>query len=314
MTGQLATIVGPIISAANIADHRFFFDHLGGTASATSHIDESQCDQMFAQKGLLLDTELVQWHPTDFGVRLWAFDEPSISTIRLPGRGTDLDALKVIDFYASDFDRALALLAQNEIYPRHDIAEYSLPEGAFREAHFCRPDNVICAVISGPNEFFKDFATLTGEVFSEPQSISAPVSNAHAVLEFYAAVFGFDSLYSYEIDNASFDALVGSDKRLKLKAVNVGQALSAPYLGVIDYGSIAVTERLLGARSQIPRRGLIGIEMTTEHLAEIVDKATREDAVVSACLEPVDYAPYGPVISALIRGPHGVLHHVLQRC
>lgn len=260
-----------------------------------------------------VETQFLQHLPTPFGVRLWRFDAPSANTIRDPDDGTQIDALKVIDFYAPEFDKAIAELAKCGYLPREAIAEYELAEGLFREAHFWRPDNIVCAVISGPAKFFADFATIRDRILSEPQSISAPVSDQEQAVSFYEAVFEFTSLYKYEISDTSFNDLVGAEQPLAITAMNVGTDLNSPYLGLIDYGPAATERQSLRGRSVPPIRGLAGIEITVQDIDGIVKNAAAFGATILA--GPVtldDYPPYGRVVAALIEGPHGVIHSVLQ--
>ena len=309
-----ATIRAPILSVADAEPHRrFFVDALGMVESGRIGLDDAGTSAAFGTRNVSLTSSYLRTPPTDFGVRLWRFSPHVAETLRSEDRGTEVDALKVIDFYAPDFDRALAALATDGYRPREAIAEYQLPEGTIREAHLWRPDNVVCAVISGPPAFFQRFASIHDRVFSEPQSISAPLTDPVAAVAFYEAVFGLDILYEYRLADPSFDAMVGAEGSLDLHARNVGNRLTEPYLGLIDYGARAATGASLRGRGRPPMRGLVGVEIEVDNLDAIVAAAERCGVAVLAGPTALDdYPPYAAAASALIEGPHGVLHHVLQ--
>lgn len=251
---------------------------------------------------------------THFGVRLWHFSASKNTPVRHPSRGTDRDAPKVIDFYAPDFELAVEKLVTTGWNVKDSIGEYDLPEGSMKEAHLWGPDNVVTAVISGPADFFKNFATLCSAPFSEPQSISTPVTNLSEACLFYQQVFGLSAVYEYEIESKSFDALVGTDDSLKLKAVNIGVSTKEPYMGLIDYGSIDPHSQSLHGETRPPARGLLGVEMLVNDLSKIIAAAQECDtAAVLSEARQIEYPPYGAVRSAFIEGPHGMLHHVMER-
>jgi len=311
---QDVRICGPILSVKHLSDHQHFFgETFAMQSTAKGQLCPTQTGHLLGVDGCAMETVFYQRVPTDFGVRLWQIDPPHDETVREPERGTDLDALKVIDFYAAEFDDSIDALNTAGYRPKDSIARYTLPEGEFCEAHFWRPDNVVCAVISGPADFFANFVTARDRQFSEPQSISAPVSDVSAVVDFYEHVFGFTELYRYQIANPSFDAMVGTDEPINLSAINIGTDLRAPYLGVIDYGQTASRGASLAGRSRPPMRGLVGVEFAVESVDNIVNAATRWNASIIAGPSVLTYPPYGPVISCLIEGPHGVIHHVLQK-
>lgn len=306
----VSRIRGPIVSVAQTSDHLgFFCDALGLVAGSPVLLDQSLTAQLTGVPSRALYSVFLQHAPGPFGVRVWRFDPPAAGSIRDPSRGTDLDALKVIDFYAPDFDTALLSLRTAGFEPKADIAVYELPEGEFREAHFWRPDDIVCAVITGPESFMAKTVTSAARTFSEPQSISAPVSDAAAVEAFYRDVLGLAPVLHYEIENPSFDALVGTDQPLNLRAINMGVKLAEPYLGLIDYGHVGTS--LLG-RSRPPMRGLMGIEVETSDLDAILAAASNASCALLAGPTSHQYSPYGSVTSALLEGPHGAIHHIIQ--
>ena len=309
-----AKIRGPILSVSNIGEHEpFFTGPLALRETARACFGPEETVATFGVSGVSVETVFFQRIPTDFGVRLLQFDPLHQSTIRQPDRGTDRDALKVVDFYAPNFERALLQLRVAGHEPKSDIADYHLPEGRFREAHYWRPDNIVCAVISGPADFFSGFVSTKDNNFSEPQSISAPVTDVEAVTDFYHDVFGLKPLHRYEISNPSFDALVGADQPLKLSAVNVGSHLREPYLGVIDYGQARGAGKSLAGQSRPPVRGLTGVEVQVQDIDIVASAALKVSAPVLAGPTTIEYPPLGEVGSCVIEGPHGVIHHVIEK-
>ena len=309
-----ATIRAPILSVAAAAPHEaFFVDALGMKRRGITTLPPDQTSDAVGTSGVPMVSSFLQSIPTAFGVRLWEFSPAADKTLRSETRGTEIDALKVIDFYAPNFGRALDDLEQLGYRPREAIAEYRLPEGTIREAHFWRPDNVVCAVISGPQEFFRRFASICDRTFSEPQSISAPLSDPLAAQAFYEDVFGLSMLYEYRLSDPSFDALVGADGPLEVRARNVGSDLREPYLGLIDYGTRTEPGASLRGLGRPPIRGLLGVEIAVDDIDAVVVRAERFGArLLAGPATLTDYVPYGAVSCALIEGPHGVLHHAIE--
>lgn len=313
-------ICGPIISTSNMDAHIVLHGPAGfGLTFGRHHSVASEHSKSLLGETIdRLDHCWMAKENTAFGVRIWSYgfavnDQPC-NPIRDPGRGTDRDAPKVIDFYAPDFHKALDHLADAGWQIKDNIADYDLPEGPMQEAHLWGPDNVVTAVISGPPSFFSRFATVCDQTFSEPQSISTPVTDMAAAIAFYDAVFGLKPVYQYEIENASFDALVGASESIKLRATNIGVDAKEPYFGLIDYGWIDPESVSLRGAVRPPARGLVGVELLVNDLAEIKKAAaSHEGAKLLGAAHAMPYAPYGIVNSILVEGPHGMLHHVMER-
>ncbi|MEM7283319.1 MAG: hypothetical protein AAF438_17010 [Pseudomonadota bacterium] len=310
MNNQQPVIRGPIVSAADMKPHQDFFANLFSMESTEIRC----CNELFnSLSDGPIQTCFVATPKTPFGIRLWQFDPTSKDTVRDKKHGTQPDALKVIDFYAPDFETALQKTKTKGFAVQGDIAEYKTEDGVFREAHLWRDDNVVCAILSGPKQFMKDFATIQDEVFSEPMAISAPVSRAADVLEFYNEVFGFKCLHEYQVKDNSFDALVGTENAITLRASNLGTHLKAPFLGVIDYGISSSDTTSLKGRSRPPTRGLVGVEISVPNLDETLSKAVPENShLLMPPTHIANYPPYGACVAAALEGPHGVLHFVLQ--
>jgi catechol 2,3-dioxygenase-like lactoylglutathione lyase family enzyme len=171
---------------------------------------------------------------------------------------------------------------------------------------------VVTALISGPKDFFKGFATVTDKLFSEPQSISAPVSDQPKVVDFYDKVLGLPVVHEYFIDDPSFSKLVGTPHKLQLKAKNIGLKRTEPYFGVIHYGLPPEAFKSLRAQAVFPHRGLAGATLFVDH---IDDHAREAKAFGVEILSPVGEAalkPYGKVRSLALRAPHGVIHHLIE--
>lgn len=300
----MTRIIGPIISVGDMAPYRQLF--VQGFGMVEEAHDRLQVD------GVALESCFLRTPGTAFGVRMWRCDPPTGAILRDPARGTDTDAPKVIDFYAPDFDTALARLARAGFSPKAEIARYSTADGDFQEAHFWQPDGIVCAIISGTRSYLKDFATIIDSDFSEPHSISTPVGDAARAIAFYRQVFGFSPVSTYAFADSSFDAMVGSTQTININAVNVGVANSEPYLGIIDYGLKGRSGQSLNGRARPPARGLLGAEITTLDVDALAHKAAANGAQILAGPTDITLAPYGATRSVVLLAPHGVLHHVLE--
>lgn len=308
-------ICGPIISTDDLEGQTALYaDCFGMKPSEPVGLPCDVTEQLCGETGVGLTSRWLSAEGTPFGVRIWSFDPPALHTVRNPQRGTDRDAPKVIDFYAPDFDGAINHLTGHGQNVKSSIAEYTIPAGTMREAHLWGPDHVVSAVISGPKQFFRDFATVQDRTFSEPQSISTPVSNIGQAVQFYADVFGLHPVYEYDVEHTSFDDLVGADRPIRLHAVNIGTSTREPYLGLIDYGTHQPGSRSLKGRVRPPVRGLVGVEMTVDDIDETIERAGAFGGVAFLGRPvSIQYPPFGQAKSVILEAPHGVLHHVVEQ-
>ena len=306
-------IHGPIISCADLEAQRALFEGVYGLEPvAEQSLNRTAVHALWGVDESSAETVLLETPGTHFGVRLIRFDPVSALVIRDPASGFNSDALKVIDFYAPDFAAAQQRLEYAGFKLKDDIAEYDLPEGRFIEGHLWGPDEVVTALVSGPSGFFRDFATTTDKLFSEVQSVSSPVSDMEAVVEFYARVLGLGVVHEYAIDDDSFADLVGTSHKLQLRARNIGLRRTEPYFGIIHYGLPDTAYTSLKDRAILPNRGLAGATVLVTSAEEVAAQAATHRAEVTAPLTEAELAPYGGVKSLGIRGPHGVFHHVVE--
>lgn len=304
-----AHVYGPLISAAQVQEHcELFTGVFGMQETGRAQLDAEATHTLFGTTGT---TELVvlQTPGVRSGVVLCGFDPVSDETVRTYETRVDRDALKVIDFYAPDYAGAIAHARGLGYEVVESEAEYELAAGTFREAHLWGPDNVVTAFLGGPAAFFDDFAQITGERVSEVQSISAPVSDGQAVVDFYAKVLGWDVVFEYAINDPSFAELIGVDEPLELRSRNVGPSTKEPYFGLIDYGLPAHVGGSLLGRPVAPRRGLLGATVTVADLDAVRAAAGPQRCGASV---PVELAPFGQTRAAMLMPPHEVPHLLLE--
>lgn len=303
-------VFGPLISAADLGEHaRLFTAVFGMQQQGRISLPPSAGQPLFGSGEGAVELVTLQTPGVTSGVVVCRFDPVSTETVRSYESRVDRDALKVIDFYAPDYEAAIAHARGLGYLVVETEAVYELEDGTFREAHLWGPDNVVTAFLGGPAPFFNDFAQITDRGVSEVQSISAPVSDAEPVVAFYREVFGWDVVYEYAIDDPSFAGLVGVDAPMSLRSRNVGSSTREPYFGLIDYGLPAAVGGSLLGRSVAPRRGLLGAVVTTADLG-----AVRVAAGEDRCGAEVelDLAPFGVTRAAVVHPPHGIPHLVVQ--
>lgn len=309
----VTAIHGPIISCGDLTAQRDVFEKVYGlVAVAEETLTADSAQALWGLRGHTAHTVVLETPGTRFGIRLVQFDPQSDIVIRHKSSGYNSDALKVIDFYAPDFYAAKAHLETKGYHLKDEVAEYELENGTFLEGHLWGPDSVVTALVSGPEDFFRNFATTTEKLFSEVQSISAPVSDMPAVLAFYEAVLGLNVIYEYGIDHESFADLVGTQHKMKLRAKNVGLIRTEPYFGLIHYGLPETAYESLRDRAVMPNRGLVGATVMVDDAAEVASNAESHGAEILSGLTEAELAPYGKILSVTVRGPHGVVHHIIE--
>ena len=103
---RAVAIHGPIISSSDLDAHISLFSAFGLKEVARYDRSAAETDAIWGS-GAHASTEVTLETPgTVFGIRLIRFDPVGAEQIRDPSRGSDCDALKVIDFYAPDLAAA----------------------------------------------------------------------------------------------------------------------------------------------------------------------------------------------------------------
>jgi catechol 2,3-dioxygenase-like lactoylglutathione lyase family enzyme len=302
----VVNIHGPIISSSDLDAHvalfrAFGMEELGRVARS---VDETLA--IWGCEGQAATEVTLETPGTPFGLRLVGFGPGVDVQIRAPSRGSDAEALKVIDFYAPDLQAALASIEAAGFRFKEDIADYDTPEGRFQEAHLWGPDGVVCALISGEPDTCAHLATVRDRLVSEPQSISGPVQDPEATLAFLKDVLGLEVIHRYGVDDESFDALVGTSAALKLRAWNVGISTLEPYFGIIHYGLPEGSQTSLIDVARPPARGLLGATVRVRDAAAVAGKAGVEAVRTQVPGFGAD------VLVATFQGPNGAWFQAVQ--
>jgi catechol 2,3-dioxygenase-like lactoylglutathione lyase family enzyme len=309
-----SAVFGPIISCHSIEAHLALFGDLIGMQAdgAAQALTPSQIQALFGVADRSAQLQVLRTPGTRTGVVLVAFDPAPETCMRERDNALFGDALKVIDFYAPDFDGMVRHIADRGHALEPDIAAYELYEGRFQEAHLWGPDNVILGLLGGPSEFFQRFASVTDRMFSEVQSISTPVSDLPAIKAFYRDVLGLSTVYEYQIADPSFGDLIGSAGTLDLRACNIGRCTEEPYFGLIDYGLPAGRTPSLREASSTLRRGIIGALVLVSDLdASLVAAQRRGDPHRSRV--SLSLPGWSLLAAASVQAPHGVVHLLAQQ-
>ena len=311
--GRDAWLHGPIVSSGDLDAHARLFAAVGMVETVRRDLDADECSRQWGTHGSTA-TELAMATPgTPYGVRLVRFEPTSAVLVRDRQRGYDADAPKVIDFYLPDFAAGRAAVERAGWRLKEPIAEYDLPEGHFVEGHVWGPDEVVLGLISGPADFFRDFATITDRTFSEPQSLSGAVSRLEPSVEFFERAFGFGVVYRYGIDDDGFRELVGSaTTRFRLRAINVGPSTREPYVGLIHYGMPDGSYASLHGRAKPPHRGTLGATVIVRDVAAVTTRAASAGAEVLAAPAPAATAAFGTATCALVLAPNGGCYQLVE--
>jgi catechol 2,3-dioxygenase-like lactoylglutathione lyase family enzyme len=275
-------------------------------------MDATASAAQWGTKGETVTELVLSTSGTPFGVRVLAFDPVSPVVVRDRTRGFDADAPKVIDFYAPDFAAARATIERAGWKLVEPVAEYDLEGGHFIEGHVWGPDEIVCAPISGPPEFFKRFATVTDRPFSEPQSLSGAVTELEPIVDFFTRAFDLRVVNRYGIEDEGFKKMVGTDKpQFNLRAVNVGLTTEQPYLGLIHYGMAPGSFTSLKGRARPPHRGTLGATVVVRNVDEVVRRAVTHGATLLAAPTTAEVGAFGRTRCALLAAPNGGCYQVV---
>ncbi len=304
--------IGPIVCTNQAATwERLLTEGFDMRVSARQGLPAEMVATLWGLEGHQAETVVFETPGTPYGVRLITLHPGSPDSIRDPQSGYDCDALKVIDFFTADFEVARRRLEDLGFSLKDEIAEYDTANGRVTEGHLWGPDDAVCALVAGPQDFLAEFVTVTDRVVSEVHSVSAPVQDQDAVVQFYEGL-GFAEVHRYEVTDESFQHLVGAKDPLHIRAINMGSARHQPYFGVIHYGLPPGSYRSLAERGQLPRRGLAGATVQVGDVAVVCAACQTAGGVLLAEPAEVELLPYGRTLTAAVRAPHGVLHHLIQ--
>ncbi|MCD9198598.1 hypothetical protein [Aeromicrobium wangtongii] len=307
-----SSIYGPLISVSDAEPHRALLAEVFGmTADGTGSLPPEDVSGLF---GVAAGAELtVMGTPgVDAGAVLCRFDAegPVAAPIRDERTRIHRDAFRVIDFYAPDFVAAVQHARDAGFPMATSEASYELAEGSFREAHHGGADGVVTALLSGPADFFTDFAQVRDRIVSEPVSISLPLSDAAPTIDWYADVFGWGVVYTYDFVDASFSELMQVDHELRVRSSTVGPSRQQTYVNIVDYGLTADQAGSLHGQAVAPRRGVLGLVVLTDDLDDVISRAgTSAGPAVT-----IDLAPFGRCRTSVLVPPCATPHLVIERC
>lgn len=308
------SIDGPLVVTATLARQRDMFEGAFGLSLvADQELDPAAVQALFGVKNRAARTVLLQTKGTSIGIRLIEFRPSSGRSVREGARPIDADALKVIDFLVPDFHKAVDLLAARGFPLAAPAADYSTPEdGRFTEGHIQGPDGVVCALLQMHDAPLSRYVSVTDHTFSEVLGVSAPVSDRETAIRFYRDVLKLQTVVSYEIDNPSFQKLLGSKEKTVLRGANFSVGARAPMIGVVHYGLPPSAFRSLRERTVLPHRGLQALLLSVPSVDAVANAAAAAKLEIVAGPAEALLFPQGRVKSILIRAPHGVLHHFTE--
>jgi catechol 2,3-dioxygenase-like lactoylglutathione lyase family enzyme len=270
-------------------------------------------DQMASLFGVAAATDLtvLRTPGVEAGAILCRFDVQGAGTEPIRDERTRIhrDAFRVIDFYAPDYEAAVEHARDAGFPLTTSEASYELADGSFREAHRGGSDGVVTALLSGPADFFTDFAEVRDRVVSEPVSISLPLSDAGPTIDWYDNVFGWGVVYTYDFVDASFSELMQVEEELKVRSSTVGPTRQQTYINIVDYGIEPDQATSLQGQAIAPRRGLLGLVVLTDDLDDVISRAG--DAAKPAVT--VDIEPFGTCRVSVLSAPFGAPHLVIER-
>lgn len=303
-------VYGPLISVHDVAGQEALFagafemDRAGRGVLAP--------DQTSALLGVAACTDLTVMRTpgVDAGVVLCRFDVtgPGTEPVRDERTRIHRDAFRVVDFYAPDFDGAVRHAREAGFPMATSEASYELAEGSFREAHHAAADGVVAALLSGPADFFADFAEVRDRVVSEPISISLPLSDGAPTIDWYSEVFGWEVVYTYDFVDASFSELMQVDHELRVRSSTVGPSRQQTYVNIVDYGLEADQAGSLQGQAVAPRRGLLGLVVLTDDLDDVIGRAGPSAGPAVT----VELAPFGRCRMSVLAPPCEAPHLVIQ--
>lgn len=314
MDAATLSSIGPVISTGDMARQRALFEGvLGLVPAAEGRFDASAVAALFGVVGREARYVDLRTPGTRIGVMLVAFEPVEEVVIRPGGVGIQSDALKVVDFFTRDLDRAVARLRSFGFDLVGPPALLELPSGeVFNEAHVRAPDGVMVAFIYPRKGRLADYVSVTDRLFSEVQSSSGPVAELEPVEAFYEQGLGLTCGLEYRFESESFGRMVGTGGATLVRARNFGRVVEDVMLGVIHYGLPPGFAPSLRDRCRAPNRGLVAVRLLLPDVEAAVARCAAAGCEVAAPVAEVGLPPWGRLRTATVRGPHGIAHLLLE--
>jgi catechol 2,3-dioxygenase-like lactoylglutathione lyase family enzyme len=241
-------------------------------------------------------------------VRLVQFEPASSTVVRDGAAAWDTSAIKLMDFFVEDFQKAEQALQARGWSWRTSPIEYEWPngEGASREAHVETKDGVILGIIEimGPSR--QDYLDVPeGVLFSEMATSSFLVPDLDAALHFYGDVLGLEPSVDMTFESEEMQRLIGLDAPITLRMVLLeSPAEPSGKVGLLHYEGVEGTS--LAERARPPHRGLLGMTFETDDLTALHQRLNATEARVLSPPQPVHVAPHGRVQAMGVQAPDGV--------
>jgi len=313
-SGTVVSIDGPVISTGELARQRELFEGvLGLSCIADEVLAERDVLALFGIHDHRARAVLLETPATRIGVWLVEFEPASDTVIRVGGVGSATDALKVLDFFTTDLAAAVDRFRACGFEVVSEGAPIALPDGSrFVEAHVKGPDGVMLAAISPLNRNLQEYVAITDGLFSELQSVSAPVTEFEPVSHFYETVLGIPLGLHFEFESPGFSKMVGTAGTTRIRANNYGRVIGDVMFGITHYGGQSGAEGSLRERARPPHRGLVAMRLSVHGLDALLERCRAAGAPIVVPAHETQTAAFARARAATVRGPHGVRHLLVE--
>jgi len=302
-------VFGPLTVAQDLPEHSsLFVDAFGMAELATVDLDHTSTQTLFGDHVGLATIRLLASPGCGSGAVVCRFDGEDVGPVRDYASPVDVDALKVIDFYAPDLEAAVAHVREIGLDAEVSGTPYSMDGVPLVEAHIQGPDGLRFAILGGPTQEMRKYVEASDRLISEVLGVTSPVRDRAQAVDFYAEVFGWKPVLEYTAKGPALASLVGLDAKLQVTGICMGSRPEETYVDLLDYGLPAGVGVSLRGRTTAPHRGLLGLVVLAPDLPSL---ASAAPAGVLGAAQPVQGLP-GIKRAAMLTPPWGIPHLLLE--
>ena len=302
-------VLGPLTVAQDLAHHSVLFVNAFGMSElATLALDLPSTQSLFGGDVGPVTMRLLASPGCGSGAIACSFSGDDIGTVRESASPVDVDALKVIDFYAPDLDAAVAHVRGVGLDVEVSGTPYSMDGVPLVEAHIQGPDGLRFAILGGPTQEMRKYVEASDRLISEVLGITSPVRNREQAVDFYADVFGWKPVLEYTAKGEALESLVGLSANLQVTGICMGSRPEETYVDLLDYGLPPEFGASLRDRTTAPHRGLLGLVVLVPDLAGLRAVAPPESLGVAQVVQGLP----GIKSAAMLTPPWGIPHLVLE--
>lgn len=288
MTSTVLSIDGPVISTAELGRQRELFEGVFGLSCiADEMLSERDVHAIFGLHDHRARAVLLERPGSRAGPWLVEFEPTSDTLIRGEEDGGAVDAWTGIDFLTSDLAAAITRLEACGFRVAAPPAALERADATwFMGVEVAAPDGLTVAILQPRSQVAGEAVRLAEHLFSEVQNCGVPVADRAAAQTFY-------------------DTVLGAPRGVRTYVPDAGRSPGPA-------GTPADAPESLRERARPPNLGIVAVRLSVRGLEGLIDRCEAAKMQVQAPAQESQTAALGAARTAMVSGPHGVWHLLVE--